>query len=98
MAGASLQGSGMGIERKNCFPADQFPSIKSLAAAIRALPRVRANVKPQTVEIDAWPLSGRYSVTFALRQKSNLETAFWYWGVEGSERLADTQERVEGND
>lgn len=82
---AGFIGNCMRGERKNCFPTEQFPPIRSLAQAIKRLPRPGPDARPQTVEIDAVP--GRYRVTFSPRQRPHLKLRWWYWGVETSERL-----------
>jgi hypothetical protein len=66
---------------------NEYPPTKHLAAAIKTLPRASANVRPQTVEIDAGPVNGRYRVTFVVRQNPGRGTPTWFWGVESGIRL-----------
>jgi hypothetical protein len=76
------------MDKQNLYPPDQYPPTNIIAAAIRNLPKAGPGVRAQKVEIDAGP-SGRYRVTFIVRQNAELSTPSWYWGVERSERVAE---------
>jgi len=74
------------MEKETHHPGGEYPSSNYLASAIKNLPRPAANVPPQTVEIDAGS-SGRFRVTFVVRQNITRQTPVWYWGVESGQRL-----------
>jgi len=74
------------MEKRTKYPHGEFPPSNHLASAIKKLPAPAATVPPQTIEIDAGA-SGRYRVTFVVRQNIHLQTPAWYWGVEEGERL-----------
>ena len=75
------------MDQKNRHPRNRFPPSNYLSAAIKALPRARPDVPPQTVEIDAGRIHGRYSVTFVVRPNPRQGTPAWFWGVKSSERI-----------
>ena len=72
---------------QNLSRKDQYPPTNHLAAAIKKLPKPGPGVQPQTVEIDAGPGFGVYSVTFVVRQNPGRRTQAWFWGVENGEKI-----------
>ena len=79
------------MDRQNLYPIDRFPPTNSLAAAIKRLPHAGPGLSPQTVEIDAGPILGRYRVTFVVRENAELSPPSWFWGVQESEKIAQGQ-------
>ena len=75
------------MDKQNLYPKDQFPTTDHLSAAIRKLPRPGPDVSPQTVEIDAGPIQGRFRVTFVPRKNPEHRAAPWFWGIESGERI-----------
>jgi hypothetical protein len=65
----------------------QLPATNDLAAAIKSLPRARADIDARTVEVAGSHIPGRYRVTFIVRCNPLPEVEAWFWGIEGSERL-----------
>jgi len=74
------------MEKETHYREGEYPPSNYLAAAIRNLPTPAANIPPQTVDIDTGP-SGRYRVTFVVRQNISRQTPLWYWGVESGQRV-----------
>lgn len=66
---------------------NQFPPGDYIGAAMNKLPAARPDLAPQTVEIDAGPLWGRYRVTFVVKRNPRQGMRSWYWTMETGERL-----------
>ena len=77
------------MDKVNLFPIGRYPPSNALAAAIKHLPRPEPSLAPQTVDIDAGPILGRYKVTFVVRPNHEHEPPAWFWGVGSSERIAE---------
>jgi hypothetical protein len=75
------------MDKRCLLPSPEFPTSNHLAAAIRKLPRARAEQRPCKVEVDAGPSQGQYRVTFVVRRNVRPGPPAWFWGVEGSERF-----------
>jgi len=75
---------------------NELPPTSGLALAISRLPRPRAGVPAQVADVEAFPHTGCFQVTFVVRRNIRPECRAWFWGIESAEQVTRPSARVRG--
>lgn len=66
---------------------NEFPPGEFVSLAMRGLPQAGPDATPQTVEIDAGKLWGRYRITFVASMNPRRGMRRWFWVMSEGKRL-----------